>query len=158
MTEKSTERKKPLLEPISEKEIEEGRTNWKKDVEKQKTFLTELKVRGDIARTNVSPNMKAHFASMYIHQSHYIETLETFSAFAETIVEIYQNTCVAMQALEKQIEEIAGKTGVDLSALKQEVGELKQVMLPAAKGMMNLIDSLDEYKEQRAKSGEKMVV
>lgn len=158
MTEKPNEGKKPLLEPINEKEIQEGRESWKKDIEQQKTFLTELKVRQDTARTDGSPNMKAHFAAMYLNQFHYVNTVETFFTFAESIIEIYQNTCAAMQTLEKQIDEIAGKTGVDISSLKQEVGELKQVMLPAAKGMLNLIDGLDEYKEQRAKNGEKMVV
>ena len=158
MTEKQTEIKKPLLEPISEKEIEEGRESWKIDIAKQEKFLIELKVRQDMAKNNISPNMKAHFASMYISQSHYIETLHTFVTYAETIIEMYQNVSKAMQALEKQVDEIAGKTGVDLSTLKEEVGELKQVMLPAAKGMVNLVDELDEYKQQRAKNGETMVV
>jgi phosphoglycerate-specific signal transduction histidine kinase len=87
-----------------------------------------------------------------------IELYEFLDNFSESIIQCEQN----IDKLDKNIRWLAKKTHVDFSSLEQDVGELKNTLLPAVKGMVSFIDRKTQEeqhtKEQFKRNGASMIV
>jgi hypothetical protein len=152
MTEKQQSEKKPIWESIDEKEVEEGKRRYIEDIGAAKSRLEEYKCRGDDpAIKHQVPSMQAHFATLYVMQSHHIEMLEAVYDFLEGFVELNNQLAVVLQLLDKQVQEISEKTGIDLSQIKSEMAQVKEtVNAPIYK----YLKEQKEAEEKIRKSGE----
>jgi len=152
MTEKQQSEKKPVWEPIDEKEVEEGKRSYLQEIGGEKVHLEKYKLKeNDPAIKRQTPSMEAHLAALCLIQYHHIQMLETTYNLAEAFVEINRQLAVALQSLDKQIQEISEKTGVDLSQIKSEMAQVKEtVNAPIYKYLKEQKDAEDKMR----KSGE----
>ena len=129
MTEKQQNEKKPVWEPIDEKETEEAKRDYLEQIGAEKSRAEKYKFWGDDPATEHKvPSMQAHYAILYLTQRHHVQMLESVYALAESFVELNKQLAVALQSLDKQVQEISEKTGTDLSQIKSEVAQVREVV------------------------------
>jgi len=82
------------------------------------------------------------------------DVYEMLKVFAGSVIEVER----AVEKVQLNIELVAKKTDVDLSTIGNDVGELKDVILPKLKGIAELIDRKKLEDERRKRNGDEMVV
>jgi hypothetical protein len=144
----------------SEKEGREkvkGYFNGKIASTKERINEYQLKAQTTESR-NESPAMKAFYVSTYIASSQYVETLEILGGLIDTLFDLNDDIRAKISKLDKNVQNIAEKTGVDISNVKTEIKDLQETVGPNIKAVIQLFANLQKEEEKRKKNGEGMVV
>lgn len=86
----------------------------------------------------------------YLACLHNKENYELFYGISMNVIEDEGK----IDKIQASLNEIANNTHTDISSMKTDLTELQKSMLPAAKGMIKLIDKFNEEEERRKKNGE----
>lgn len=154
MTEKSKNGKKPIWEPITEEDIEEGKRTYIEAIATAKAHAKEYTQRLNMASDETAPSMKAHYSILTIMYAQHADMLEDILSLGESFFDIYKQIGVALESLEKQIDEISEKTHVDLSKIKTEV---KQVRKKVDAPIYKFLKEQKESEEKIRKAGENSI-
>jgi hypothetical protein len=126
MSEKPNAEKKPILEPIDEINVTAGKNLRIEKIVEARTYRDEFALKRARGSTSRVPTMKAHYAIVHTMFNHQFETLKEFDSLIDSFIDMYRKVGVALDALEKQIQELSEKTGIEVTQIKSEVAKARE--------------------------------
>jgi hypothetical protein len=132
---------------------------FKEKIAYAKEQTNQYYMKGQTTETrNESVAIKAFYVSAQFASSQHVETLELIGFLMDTIIDLNGDLRTKVWNLEKNVQNIADKTGVDISNVKTEIKDLQEAIGPNVKAVIQLFANLQKEEEKRKKNGETMIV